>query len=181
MGGYVTERNFEMVIKNMQNISPARSAKLLASMNVAGDVLENKVLEKAALTDHSLKDLAKMGHPYGYKSGDSMKIGDKSKMTGSTDSGPHPDEFVHRQSSNLYNNIERVVELEGDRAIVAVGVDEKKVYYLPYLIHGTSKMRPRDFLGHAWVEVRETVIKIIKYGLTPNRGTRGGTTRNTKG
>jgi hypothetical protein len=100
-----------------------------------------------------------MGHPYA--------------RYWSEDSGPHPDEYVHRQSSNLYDNIEQVVKMDGNMVISAVGVDEKKVEYIGYLIWGTVFMRSRDFLGHAWVAVRNPFMKILQYGLSSKTGSRG--------
>lgn len=181
MGGRVTVRNLENVIKNMRDLVPQTMKELKSSMNFAGNTLQHAVQEKAKLTDHSLKQLAEMGHPYAWKTGDAVKIGDRTMKAASTDTAPHSDEFVHKQSGNLYDNIEKVVHLEENKALVAVGVNKEKVPYIGYLIDGTSKMRPRDFLGHAWLEVRETVLNIIKSGLRPKRGSRNGKTGRAGG
>lgn len=164
MGGTVTVRNLDIVIVNIQSLSPANMSRLRSSLEQAGKVLEEGVRNHAQLMDHSLKKLAEMGHPYARRL--------------PMDSGPHPDQMIHIQSGLLYKNVEKVVELSGNHALVAVGIDERKVPYIGYLIYGTSKMRPRDFLGFAWMERRAQVLAIIQFGLTPNLGTRGGTVHN---
>ena len=130
--------------------------------------------EKAKLTDHSL---AQLSHwlPYKDREGKQRYLGAYSKQA-PMDFGPHPDEFVHQQSRLLYENIEKIVRMSDNKFLIAIGVDEKKVSYIKWLIGGTTKMRPRDFLGWAWKESRETVLKMVEYGLRKGMSSRGSNT-----
>ncbi len=151
MGGRVYVRGLENVIRNMEMVTPQLEQRLDAAAKLAADELEKTVKEFAQIEDHTLQDLADMGHPYSTRFG--------------TDSGPHPDEIVHRQSGKLYDNIEKVVRRSGRRLLIMCGVDENKVEYIKWLIDGSSIMRPRDFLGWSWLKCRGKVLGIIKSGL----------------
>lgn len=160
MGGKAELRGLESVIANMNAISGNVRRHLGKAVGQARDVLYSAVKEKASLADHSLKDLADLGHPYSTRF--------------ATDSFVHPDEFVHTQSGRLVDNIEAISSIDGDIVTVACGVRESRVPYIGYLIDGTSKMRSRDFLGHAFQEKAELMLRIIKYGIVEGLGSRGG-------
>jgi HK97 gp10 family phage protein len=144
---------------------------LEAATGEAASRLYHVVYRYASLKDHSLADLAKMGHPYARK--DSKKSTDSVSIIKYKDSGPHPDYMVHAQSGNLAGNIKKKSGLMGNKAIAAVGVYEADVPYIKYLIFGTSKMRPRPFLQQAWIDVQADVRKIIMYALSTRVGSRG--------
>ena len=164
MGGKVEVRGFENVIANMRQLPGNVKIQLIESTNLAADVLEKAVRKEAGLTDHSLKALAALGHPYSTKKG--------------MDSGPHADELVHVQSGNLTKHIKRVAEVTDASAVAAAGVLESDVPYIKYLINGTTKMRPRDFLGHTWLAVRAVVVAIVKNGLTRSTSRKGNVRRS---
>ena len=172
MGGRVEVKGFETVIANLKSIPQRQKEHLEQSMNAAVLLLYETVMKKAELTDH---DLTQLSHYFYYvdDKGKQQYIGAYSTKMGE-DSGPHPDEMVHIQGGQLYQNIEKLVKLDDDKAVIAVGVRESKVPYIKWLINGTGKMRPRDFLGHAWLECRDQVVAIIKSGLVPGRTSRGG-------
>lgn len=173
MGGKVTVRNFETIIRNLNEIPVHEKERLQVAMEAAGTLLYEAVMRKAELVDeHDLNALSHY-HVYTNEAGQTKYIGAYSTKLG-PDGGPHPDELVHIQSGNLYRSIEKLIRLQDDKAIVAVGVSRDKVPYIEWLIDGTAKMRPRDFLGHAWLDVRAQVLQIIKNGLTPGRTSRRG-------
>jgi HK97 gp10 family phage protein len=150
MAGKVEIRNLDLAINNIQNLSTKIiNKRLKPSATLACEELDKTVKEYAELTDHSLAQLAAMGHPYSTKSG----------------GAPHPDEFVHQQSGTLYANIEKINEQDGNKLIVASGVSKSKVPYISFLINGTSKMRPRDFQGHAFQKCKDKMLAIIKSGM----------------
>lgn len=122
----------------MKMMIPINQANCIKGVNLAGELLETNMKKHASLTDHSLKDLADMGHPYSTR---------KSK-----DSGPHPDYEVHSQSGTLQENIIKNWYSTNTMAGVEVGVLESDVPYIKYLIEGTAKMRPRDFISHSAIE-----------------------------
>lgn len=118
--------------------------KAKARLEEAANVLEEKMIENASLTDHTLKDLARLGHPYSVRN----------------PANPHdPPYLIHEQTGNLKNNIERTRSPKGFK--ISVGVDEDKVFYIPYLILGTSKMIPRNFIEETFNEVLPEMRKIF--------------------
>lgn len=162
MPGRAYVRGLDVVIKNMDNVPTNIIRDVKGAAQTALDILEKKVLERVTLTDHSLQDLAAMGHPYSTRFG--------------TDTGPHPDEYLHQQSSKLASNVEPVLIVKKNHVIFGVGIDDKKVSYIRHLTYGTSRMRPRDPLGNVWKENKVDVLRIIKYGLEASVGSRRGRT-----
>ena len=108
--------------------------------------LYDKVRMLASLTDHSLKDLRYLDHPY-------------SKANPTT---LHPMNMVHKQSGTLYENIKMEITSTASRDIGRVYVDIEKVPYLPYVIHGTSYMKSRDFLKTALFRSTTEIEKELK-------------------
>lgn len=135
------------VLNNIRNIIPSEIAKVNSRLSSAGDILEKNVKQNASLTDHTLEQLAKMGHPYSTRF--------------APDSGPHPDNIVHNQSGTLYDAIQRNDNLSDIVSSVEVGVSENDVSYIKDLIVGTPKMRPRNFLAKGLDDSKETVQSII--------------------
>jgi len=136
------------VLQNIAMIGPIETAKMNNRIIVAGNILESAVKDHASNTDHTLKELADMGHPY------------SNRYT--ADSGPHPDDIVHSQSGTLLANIEKNQNLNTVRASVEVGVSKSNVPYIGYLINGTSKQRPRNFIGAAFREHLDEFIAITQ-------------------
>lgn len=134
-----------MALKLFQVSLRVYKRKVLAQLEMAADIVEEKMVENASLTDHTLKDLAKLGHPYSLRN----------------TANPHdPPYLVHEQTGNLKSSIERTSSPKGFR--VSIGVDEDKVPYLPYLILGTSKMIARDFITESFNEVLPQLRKLFK-------------------
>lgn len=161
MAGKSDVRGLETVINNMNSLAPAVLSHLEMAVQEAGKELYATVNEHISLTCHTLADLASENHPYSVVYGE--------------DSFDTPDDFVHIQSGKLFASVELIAEIDKDSAVIAVGVSEAKVPYIGYLIDGTSKMRPRDFLGNAMKERRDDLLAIIKYGIVNGLGSRGGT------
>lgn len=160
MGGKVTARGLDAIIKNLNAIPVMQQQHINEAMKFAGEELESAVIAKASISDYTIAELAAAGHPYAKRFGQ--------------DSASSPDEFINKQSGLLVNNIEKVINIRDDKSVIAVGVLESKVPYIGFLINGTSKMRPRDFLGHTWLEKRDKIVNIIKFGIVPGRTSRGG-------
>lgn len=159
MGGKADVRGIENIIRNLQNMHPNLVSHLREAGEQAGKHLQGQAVDMASLTCHDLQDLADLGHPYAQRYG--------------VDSFDTPDEMVHFQSGKLFENIERHVDIDNNRLIVACGVKEEKVPYIKWLIDGTSKMRARDFLGHAFLKTRKDVVRILKFGIVEGLGSRG--------
>lgn len=160
MAGKAEIRGIQNVINSMGQLAPNVKTHLEKAVQQASKELYKTVNEHISLTCHSLEELAALDHPYSTQY--------------AQDSFEHPDDFVHIQSGKLFASVEVIGEMSGEVAVVAVGVDEKKVPYIGYLIDGTTKMRPRDFLGNAIKERKDDLITIIKYGIVAGLGSRGG-------
>lgn len=173
MGGRVEVKGLETVISNMRQFTEKQKEKLDEAGKLAIGILYEDVMRKVEIVDAD--DLSALSHYFEYdgENGEVKYIGAYSIKMGQ-DSGPHPDEFVHIQGGLLFSSVEQVCEREGDKLIIAVGVREDKVPYIKYLIEGTTKMRPRDFLGHSWLEKKDVVLDIIKNALTVGDSARGG-------
>jgi len=132
------------VLANINNILPIETAKMNARLSIAGVVAQNAITEQAGLTDHTLKQLADLGHPY------------STRYTANY--GPHGDDSqVHIQSGLLKTNIVKNENLNTALSTIEVGVSEDTVPYIGDLITGTSRMRPRNFIGEGFRKVKEDV------------------------
>jgi HK97 gp10 family phage protein len=119
-----------------------------AQLKLAGKVVHEAVKNQAGLTDHTLDDLADLGHPYSTRFPDN--------------NGPHGDDtLVHIQSGLLQANIEKAEDLNDTVSQVAVGVSASKVPYITDLMEGGPKMRPRRFINRAFDISKPIVAEIL--------------------
>lgn len=125
-----------------------------SAIKAAGKVLLERMQENASLTDHTLKDLALAGHPYSQNSSREIHT---------------PNFLVHRQSGDLLDAIE-VNQINQFR--IQVGVDESVAPHAPYVIFGTSKMVPRDFVTGSLMEVEDEISDIFEKSI--NEGIKNG-------
>jgi hypothetical protein len=91
---------------------------------VARGVME-LALRDTDLTDHTLADLARLGHPYSRRYG-------RNKL--------HDDRLIHRQSGKLQEEFRDSTVRAGDRILYTL---RNAAFYWPYLRDGTETMRPR--------------------------------------
>lgn len=114
----------------------------------AADILEDKITDNASLTDHSLKDLEKLGHPYSKR--DPQKI--------------HSPEFkVHIQDGDLAASIGQEKVRPGE---INVGVDDSKAPHVKHVIQGTSTMVARDFVTGSLNEVEDNMRAAIRKAVS---------------
>lgn len=140
----VKVQGLNAVLNNIKKILPSEAAIVNSRLSAAGEILDTAVRKNASLTDHTLSQLADMGHPYSKRY--------------AVNSGPHDDSIVHNQTGKIYDNIEKQENLNTVHSTVEVGVSESKVLYIGDLIAGTTKQRPRNFIGEAF---REKIGAII--------------------
>jgi len=113
------------------------------ALKAAANTLENKISENAGLTDHTLQDLAELGHPY----------------SKATPKNIHRPKFkVHAQDGDLQNAIGQK-QVGKDK--IFVGVDTSKAPHAKHVILGTSKMVARDFITGSFKQIEEELRKII--------------------
>jgi len=95
-------------------------------------MVHHDIRKNASLTDHSLRDLAEMGHPYATRA----------------PNPPHsPPWLVHRQSGKLYNAITKKTSSLQSIIRGEVALNVALAPYGIFVIFGTRKMIKRDFMG----------------------------------
>lgn len=124
-----------------------------SSAERAADELLEKMKENASLTDHTLADLRRMGHPYAKRQ----------------PAPPHdPYWLVHKQSGDLYDAIEKTPVQSNpgkNKFFVEVGADEAKARHARWVIMGTPKMISRDFVTGTYKQERENLMKMIEENM----------------
>ena len=96
----------------------------------------------SVVDDHTPDWLKRAGHPYAGRP-----------------PLPHRVAKVHKVSGNLTENVE--VFQGARRGEVRVGVLQRKVPYVGYIVHGTAKMISRDFLSYSLLSVKKKLKKIM--------------------
>lgn len=134
----VTHAGFQLVIKSGTVTKELRREILMGLEEVSEAYLE-KIYKNISLDDHTLEQLAKMGHPY---------------AIGKPANSPHDDRMVHEQSGRLKKSIRLSLpeEVAPKKFSVYVTSDDP---ILPYLIWGTSKMRPRRFHEKSFNDIKD--------------------------
>lgn len=134
---------FEKLIRRIQ-----KKAEIFTTSGT--EVLFQKVRISASLTDHSLKDLRRLNHPYSTSAAGRL----------------HPMNLVHRQSSTLYDSIKKETTLSWWRKVGRVYIDTSQAPYAKYVLFGTSYMKSRDFLHSAYnnslTDLKKEVRKTFK-------------------
>lgn len=124
-------------------------------MEKISKLLDTAVTKNMSLTDHSLKDLADMGHPYSRRH--PMTI-------------HSPKWAVHTQSGKLLESKESGTKdasiIGGElKASAYAGLNSYVAPHADDVIYGTSRMVPRDFLTGSLEQVRAEAQAILKANL----------------
>lgn len=107
--------------------------------------------------DHDLNDLRRMGHPY--RKDDPPGI-------------PHDDWIVHIQNGDLTGGMQRYPVAIMGRKIEAQIVSRAKHTW--YLLLGTRKMRPRDFVSASMLIRQDEIERIITNAFLTALGAEAG-------
>jgi|14_taG_2_1085336.scaffolds.fasta_scaffold03440_7 hypothetical protein len=105
-----------------------------------------EVRRNARLTDHSLKDLKRLGHPYAKEGGVKKgSLGHESKWQ------------VHKQDGYLYDAIKKksIRQSGTSEFISSVGIDQNDVPYIDDIIYGTEKMVARPFFDKTLTDMKK--------------------------
>lgn len=144
----------DVVLRNITTFG----GRFLGHLNIVMKSIEEKLREaikkNISLTDHTLEDLAEMGHPY----------------ASAHPANPHePGYQVHSQSGTMLGGL---VSGTSDAAFTGSGVTaeahagiEASINYAIFVIFGTSRMIPRDFLTGSLEEVRDQVFSLLQSNL----------------
>lgn len=120
---------------------------MTAAMDLAADVVLDEMRKLTSLTDHSLSDLAGLGHPYAAQ----LPAGI-----------PHEDYLVHIQNVTRGLNIKfRKTQVRATRNLVRVNLHNDSDH-LWYVVLGTRYMRPRDFVSAALINKTDEVGRIVE-------------------
>jgi hypothetical protein len=141
----------------------------------AGALLEQGIRARASLDDHTLAELAALGHPYRQTEGSTYgRVTKAGKWTAGISRVPriiregilgHDIKLVHTQSGTLLSAIYTTLERTDEAIWVKVGVDPAVAPYIEYVIKGTSHMIPRDFIGAAAVATKSQVMALVRTGI----------------
>lgn len=153
-----------LITMHKLGVSERRAA--VEASNAAGKILEKRIRQNISLRDHSLAQLAAMGHPYARRHG-SIQIHRK----GST-SLLNPEYRVHTQSGALLNSV--TVTSASSRPHWRLHLDTGVAPHAEYVIHGTRVMLRRDVLWSTAKApaVQKAMMKAITRRL--GRGLRTG-------
>jgi hypothetical protein len=125
------QRNIERVQREILQFTESNVRRVLAKR------IEEEAVEGSSLSDHTLKDLARLGHPYAKR----LPKG----------SAPHPDYLIHHQTAAtglaFVDAFRSEITAEGGRGIVYRL--RNLSYFWPYLKEGTRVMRRRPL--HEWL------------------------------
>ncbi len=114
----------------------------------AQDMLFETAATLIGLEDHSLRELAELGHPYARRwSKDTL----------------HPDYLVHVQSNTLRSSLKKSAVVEADGQIVAWVHND--AYYDLWLQLGTYKMRPRPYMAETAAQARPVILSAAAHLL----------------
>jgi hypothetical protein len=145
----------ETVARNMRAVQRRFLEGVNRDMRKVASLLDSKVMSRISLGDHSLDDLAALGHPYARRAPQAIH---------------DPQYAVHTQSGELlaskFSGTEDATVTGGGKltAEAYVGVSESVDHAL-FVILGTSKMIPRDFLTGSLEECREQAFDLLRASM----------------
>lgn len=122
-------------------------AAMYTACDQAASLLLQEMKDLTARIDHDLEQLRKMGHPYGWENGREPGV-------------PHPDWVVHMQDGELQGGLKKLPPQISGMKIQSDLLSQAKHTW--YLILGTKRMRPRDFVSAALILRRDTVAAIFE-------------------
>lgn len=171
-----TLKNFDKVIANIQTLKSNAVKRLRRTSEELTEYMYNELMKDIAVEDgHTLKELKKMGHPYGFKGGEyqSLETGVTSRNKEiSRESLPHAEPIIHKQGGRLASNVKKITFISSTKIIMRTYVDEKSVPYIKWLVHGSTKMVARPVFIYTWQRIRKECLTRLKYGLNKSLSTK---------
>ena len=113
-----------------------------AALRESALIVFGKIRTNADLTDHTLADLAELGHPYAKRNPQQLH---------------DPNYQVHIQTGALYHSIR--IDQENETTYV-VGPHANPPDYLDSVIFGTPLMVARDFVNESFNEVKDEINQV---------------------
>jgi hypothetical protein len=158
----VNKKSLQDVLQALSHARVDMEEATEAAVRQAGLVFERAVRFAITAKDHSLDDLAEMGHPYARRHG-SIQIH-------SGDGGgwlADGRNIVHQQSGALSSGLKTTFTRAGSASTFVIELDSSDPV-VEYVMRGTSSMLPRDPIGSAAdgprtrLEVDEAVIAVFR-------------------
>lgn len=155
-----------MTIMNLRKSTEDMNVAAYAAARAAGAVLFDRVRKNAMHTDHSLRDLAKLDHPYARRHGRIIKIHQDT---------PH---VVHMRSGTLLRALKSKAFRGADP-----GYDvyfDGQAPWIKFVIQGTRVMLPRNLIMDTAnepatrAEMFRTVVRVLGKGLRSQAVVRPG-------
>lgn len=140
----------QLLIQDLRKLGAEFDMQLKLNVKAATLKVFHRVKKNINLNDHTIKQLAAMGHPYSAVNPQQIHT---------------PEYLVHKQTGELRRAVEHGVIQEGDETIGFVRVNEDKAPYARWVVMGTTKMVGRDFLSGTMDELRDKVYDEIRKGL----------------
>lgn len=140
----------DVVAKNITKYGGGFINQVNKTMAVVSGIMDEEVTKNISLTDHSLKDLAKLDHPYSLRHPQQLH---------------DPNYLVHTQGGGLLESKQSgsggaSIDDGILKATAFVRLDTDQAQYAAYVVYGTSKMIPRPVL----MESRDNVVpEVLEY------------------
>ena len=145
----------DVVLKNMLAFGNKFADEVNRDFKNVEKMLRAAIAKNISMSDHSLEDLADLGHPYAKRAPQHLH---------------DPDWMVHTQSggmlSGLYSGTTDLSISGGTAVASAFSGIEEAIEYAIFVIMGTSKMIPRDFLNGSLEEIRDQVFQTLQRSLS---------------
>lgn len=136
----VRQSSLKKLIARMTTVRKSVRSFAIQAADKGAENLHGSVRQNISLTDHSLKDLAKMDHPYATRHPQIKRIHTSGKIE-------NPAFMVHTQTGRMLNALKQFNDdtyTKGGRSVVFF---DQNVEHVKYVIEGTSVMHGRDVLG----------------------------------
>ena len=177
----MSTQGIDIIIANLNELKNKAKEQLQEVAKEVMEIIYLEVFKNCNLDDHTLKELARLGHPYALHEGTYSDIkGHRLNVKAIHEYNLHPAYMIHKQSGHLQQNIKKLIVLDEAKITIKVGISEEDVPYIAYLINGTSKMIPRplfEYINRVYMpEWKEKFIKAIKYGLASKISSKQGST-----
>lgn len=131
-------------------LSKLVQAAIVTNLPACGRLYLQAAKEAVSLDDHTLEELRRLGHPYGWNA--------KAKIHGGDD------RLVHVQTGKLRSSLKMTAVQQTGRAFGVFLVSDSDHFL--HLIYGTSRMRPRRFHEKAYEEIEERVWVPLREALS---------------
>jgi len=146
----VTGAGFQLIIHS-GSLSAKVQEAVKKGLKVVAEEYHKQIIKAISLDDHSLEELRALGHPYSTDLPAGNLHGD--------------DRLVHEQTGKLRRSIQ-IHPVEGTTTRRFSIYVSSNAPYLPYLLYGTSRMRPRRFHELAYEKIKgrfwDPVLKELK-------------------